>query len=245
MPSGHIFSSPAALDRISAGLRAYLRLPFASGTIPGAVLESILASVRDASVLRTYDFVDVLKESEGLGWQVKCTLEDTPVTWMRAKIPNSSELIEQSMRDKSSVQDLGNTILEFCNQHAFDSLNKYDLNAIGYSRLIVHKNLTATYFEKQLVTLRKRKLFNPSQFKWHWSKQKSVGKKGQLSAFHGIHIPSGKKWLVWHGRGENQLHFTGEKNWWPSQRSLHRVTFSLPSISEQLEMDEFIKLLSR
>lgn len=244
MPPNRIFSSPQALDRISAGLRAYLRLPFASHTVPGAVLESVLATVRDASVLRTYDFVDVVKESEGLGWQVKCTLEDTPVTWKRAKIPNSSELIERSIRDTSSVQSLGNTILDFCNQHAYNSLLKYDLQSIGYSRLVIHKNSTATYFERQLITSRNRKLFNPSQFEWHWSEQKSIGKKEQLSAFHGIHIPSGKKWLVWHGRGENQLHFNGEKNWWPSQRSLHRITFALPSISEKLDLDEFIKLLS-
>lgn len=244
MPKESVFSSPDSIKTMKACLRAYLRLPFASDTIPGAVLEHILASVRNATVLHTYDFVDVLKESSAMGWQVKCTLERTPVTWKRAKIPNSSELIERSLKDSKSCKLLGDTIIDFCNQIGHDSLQKYRLESIGYARLIIHRNRTATYFEKELITKDKCDLFDANQFSWKWSDQKLGRRKEQLNALHGIHVPTGRKWFVWHGKGENQLHFDGERSWWPKSDESNWIKFSLPSANEKLNMREFILLLS-
>ena len=53
-----IFSTPGQLDEMRQMLVNYVRLPFSSDSIPGALTESALAHVRGGEVLRTYDFVD-------------------------------------------------------------------------------------------------------------------------------------------------------------------------------------------
>jgi len=93
-----IFSSQKQLEEIKRILSKYLRLPFSGDSIPGAVMESVLAQVRSGRRLGTYDFVDVVSSAEECGWQVKSTKAGTPVTWKRAKLPNSNELIEKSER---------------------------------------------------------------------------------------------------------------------------------------------------
>ena len=54
-----IFSSPEQLGATREILSKCLLLPFWDASIPGAV-ESTIAHVRGGSVLRTYDFVDVI-----------------------------------------------------------------------------------------------------------------------------------------------------------------------------------------
>ncbi|MDT5060628.1 MAG: hypothetical protein QOH63_1087 [Acidobacteriota bacterium] len=210
-----LFSSPKQLNQLVDILSKYIRLPFSSVNIPGAVLEAAMAHIRRGTVLRTYDFVDVIKRDEHIGWQMKSTLAKTPVTWKRAKIPDSPKLIKESKKSAKGAQELGDAILTFCNAHAAASLGDYDLNEIGFSRLIVHASGQVTYYERLLCSKKNPVLFNPEEFKWKWSEPKKTIKKEQLSAFHGTHIPSGKKWFAWHGLGENQLHFPGEKTWWP------------------------------
>ena len=210
-----VFSSADDLAKIAESLRCYTRLPFHSGSIPGAVMEKVLADVRGGTVLQTYDFVDVINPDSKIGWQVKSTRLATPVTWKRAKIPNAAELIEASIDNQAALQDLGDAIIDFCNQHAQESLERYELNEIGYARLIVASDNTARYFEKILCDESNPQVFQADQFQWNWSSPKVTVRKEQLPALHGIDKVTGEKYFAWHGRGENQLHFSGEKAWWP------------------------------
>lgn len=240
-----IFSTSEQLALLSDILTKYARLPFSSTGIPGAVLEGTLAHVQGAEVLRTYDFVDVIKRQTRCGWQVKSTMAATPVTWKRAKIPDSLELIAASEASLEGTQALGNAIIKFCNDHAIESLRNYDLNEIGYSRLIVFPDGRARYFERLLCTKETPNIFDPSEFEWRWSKPKKVVKKEQLPALHGIHRPTGRKWWAWHGRGENQLHFSGESSWWPTASDPHVTAFSFPLSAERIELEKFIELLAQ
>jgi hypothetical protein len=238
-----IFSTPEELARLASILSQYIRLPFSQETIPGAVLEGALAHIRDATVLQTYDFVDVLKAASSIGWQVKSTKATTPVTWKRAKIPQQEQLIADSRQSAKGLQNLGNAIIEFCNAHARESIGRYNLDEIGYSRLVVFKDGCVLYFERLLCTRRAPDVFNSSDFTWHWSTQKQTQKKEQLSALHGYHRQSGKKWFAWHGLGENQLHFSGEHNWWQPEDDHHAVTFKFPTATERVDLERFISLL--
>ncbi|MFQ5852698.1 MAG: hypothetical protein ACE5JU_19230 [Candidatus Binatia bacterium] len=239
------FSTPQQLEQIRIILSRYVRLPFSGDTIPGAVMEAVLAHVRGAERLNTYDFVDVVNRDEHCGWQVKSTKVGTPVTWKRAKIPNARALIEASRKSSAGLQRLGDAIIEFCNAHVQRSLEDYGLNEIGYCRLIVHEDGRVTYFEKLLCTRHKPLLFTPEDFVWRWSTPKRTVRKEQLQALHGIHNPTNKKWWAWHGLGENQLHFSGESAWWPGAGDHHTVTFSLPTEAEKVPLEGLLKLLSR
>lgn len=203
---GSVYSSQREIQEIVKTIYNYVRLPYAGDCIPGALMEATLARVSGGERLNTYDFVDVIKPSSHVGWQVKSTKAGTPVTWKRAKIPNSLQLIAKSEASPAAVQALGDAIIDFCNKHAQASLLHYNLHEIGYSRLILHPNGTATYFERLLITRQNPVLFAPSDFSWRWSVPKKTKKKEQLPALHGTHRLTGKKWFAWHGRGENQLH---------------------------------------
>lgn len=240
-----MFSSPEQLKQLAEILSKYARLPFSPSSIPGGVLEGALAHVRGGDVLRTYDFVDVIKKSDRRGWQVKSTKFDTPVTWKRAKIPNSLTLIAASKESVDGEQALGDAIINFCNDHALESIRLYELDEIGYSRLILFPDGRFLYFERLLCSKESPAIFNPSDFQWSWSKPKRTVKKEQLPALHGLHRPTGEKWWAWHGLGENQLHFHGERSWWPPPSDPHATTFSFPADDERIEWDKFVEMLAR
>lgn len=240
-----VYSDQAQLAKIRDILSRYIRLPFSVASIPGAIMEGVLAHVRGGEQLNTYDFVDVIDRKGKIGWQVKSTKSETPVTWKRAKIPNAEKLIGDSKKTDKGLQALGDAIIEFCNEHARQSLALYGLSEIGYSRLILFDDGRIVYFEKLLCTKDKPQLFDPAQFSWKWSKQKITKKKEQLQALHGTHRRNGKKWWAWHGLGENQLHFSGEGEWWPSKDGAHSVAFMLPSESEKLTIEAFLALLDK
>lgn len=240
-----IYSSKDELEKIRLTLSRFIKLPFAADSIPGAIMESVLAHVRGGEVLRTYDFVDVINRGDQIGWQVKSTKAATPVTWKRAKIPNAASLIEESRKSKQGLQNLGNAIIEFCNSHAQESLELYNLDQIGFARLIIHKDGRVTYYERVLCTREEPQVFNANDFEWNWSKQKKTKKKEQLSALHGTHTDLGKKWWAWHGLGENQLHFSGENAWWPTEIGSHTMSFELLGAQEKMTMDEFVELLEK
>ena len=239
-----IFSTPEQLDEIRQILVNYAKLPFAQENIPGALMESVLSHVRGAHVLNTYDFVDVISPETGLGWQVKSTKAGTPVTWKRAKIPNAAELIELSKQSESGLQLLGNAIIEFCNDHASESLDKYNLSSIGYSRLIIHKTGNVTYFERLLCSRSNPDIFNPIEFSWEWSTPKTAVRKEQLPALRGTNRATGEKWWAWHGLGENQLHFSNESIWWPNENDPHVFSFHLPPTEEKLSFGQLVDVLS-
>ncbi len=245
MNSLSIFSNREDLRAVVDRLYTYLRLSFAGYSIPGNMAEFVLAEVRGGESLCTYDFVDVISSGRNVGWQVKSTRSTTPVTWKRAKLENQQELMRRS-ETPTGVQDLGDRILEFCNAHAIESLEKYDLEEIGYARLVAHQDRTITYFERRLISRVQPTLFEPRDFTWKWSKSKTrrPGAKEQLSALHGF-SDSGDKWFAWHGRGENQLHFCGESTWWPSSGDRHSLTFRLPEPRERVSLDTLSKLLVR
>ncbi len=240
-----IFSTSIQLEQINNILTKYIRLPFFGNTIPGAIMEAILAYVKGADVLNTYDFVDVIKNEERCGWQVKSTKSTTPVTWKRAKIPNQVQLIEESRRSQDGLQNLGNAIINFCNEHALHSMRTYQLDEIGYCRLVIHSDGNVTYFEKLLCNRDHPNIFNIRDVTWQWSTPKKTEKKERLPALHGIHNETGQKWWAWHGLGENQLHFSGESSWWPDEENCHTTSFTLPSEKEKLSLEDFLYLLSR
>lgn len=219
-------------------------MPFSDETVPGRIMESILANVRDGNVLNTYDFVDVISGS--IGWQVKSTKSSTPVTWKRAKVPDSDKLIQESRKSEAGAQRLGDVILDLCNQHVYDSIEKYSLTTIGYARFIVDvKTTEMTYFERQIASGEDRRVFVPDDYEWIWSEPKRSSKKEQLPALQGIERSTGCKVFAWHGRGENQLHFTGERDWWPKS-SEHSCKWTSPQGhgDRQLSWQDLNKLLS-
>lgn len=238
-----VFSSPTQLQSIKALLTKYARLPFASDVIPGVIVESIVSHVRDASRTGTYDFVDVVKPSARCGWQVKSTKATTPVTWKRAKLPNSVKLIESSRDIKNGTRELGDAIISFCNAAARKSFEIFDINEIGYCRLVIQEDRTAIYFERILCTRSNPNIFDPADFEWRWSVPKQAIRKEQLSALHGIHKATGKKWWAWHGLGENQLHFSGEKSWWPQSDGTNAISFKLPSPEEKISLEKLMEFL--
>ena len=237
-----LFSSPTQLREIRAAISTYLRLPFSDYAIPGRIMESVLRHVRGGEVLNTYDFVDVIHGS--VGWQVKSTKTSTPVTWKRAKIPGAEALIRESEKSKEACQRLGDSILNFCNQHVSESLKLYKLDRIGYSRLIVDSNSKKiTYFEREIASRRDPRVFMPENFLWRWSEPKQTIKKEQLPALHGIERETKHKFFAWHGRGENQLYFSGERFWWPTDDQ-HTCIFEFPEKNELLSWSDIFSLFS-
>lgn len=239
-----VYSSPDQLTKIVEILSKFSRLPFFSGRIPGDVMEAVFASVRNGEVLHTYDFVDVINKKERCGWQIKSTKESTPVTWKRAKIPNASDLIEESQKSVRGLQLLGDAIINFCNFHVQESIELYDLKEIGYSRLIIGNRGSATYFEKLLCDRTRPEIFSPDDFYWKWSEPKVSTKKEQLQSLHGFHRNSHQKWWAWHGLGENQLHFSGENAWWPASDDPHQMKFQLSSLEMKLSLENFVNIIS-
>ena len=211
---------------IARRLASYLRLPFATDTIPGSYAEKVVADHYCGEVLQTYDFVDVVSQEQQIGWQVKCTRAVTTVTWKRVKIVDSAELIRDSDKgNQGAVQKLGDLVLETCNRHAQESMQQYNLNELRYARVIINGG-RVTYFERLLLDSKEDTLFDPSHFVWTWSSMKHSSQKQQLPALHGTY--NGKKWFAWHGRGENQLHFSGEKEWWPTETD-QTCTIAIPT----------------
>lgn len=239
-----VFSSPDQLGMMQRILANYVRLPTVRANIPGQLMEAVLSHVHGATVLNTYDFVDVIDTNVGIGWQVKSTKESTPVTWKRAKIPNAVEMIEESRESEAGLQRLGDSIMDFCNDHARASLYDYELREIGYSRLILRRNGSVTYFERLLCSQAQPDVFDPQRFTWRWSTPKVTVNKEQLPALHGMNRSTGEKWWAWHGLGENQLHFSGETAWWPNQRNPHMFTFQLPPDRDKLSFDQLMDLFS-
>ncbi|MEQ8744122.1 hypothetical protein [Parasphingorhabdus sp.] len=239
-----VFSSDEQLSNIRHILENYVSLPFSTETIPGAIMEAVLAYVRDGQVLKTYDFVDVIQTDLKIGWQVKSTKAATPVTWKRAKIANALELIDASNKSASGLQSLGDSIINFCNTHAHESMELYGLDKIGYSRLILNKNLTVTYIERVLCSKDAPNIFDPANYVWKWSLPKKTIAKEQLPALHGINIQTKKKDWAWHGLGENQLHFSGENQWWPPAEGTQAVSFKFPEPDKRMSLEDLLEMLS-
>ncbi len=234
-------SNTEQLEQIRDIICGYQRLPFSGDIVPGSVLEATLAHARGAERLGTYDFIDVIKRNTRIGWQVKSTLARTPITWKRAKIENQAHLIEASQLGALGLQQLGDAIIEFCNAAVAKDFRTYDIDEIHYARLIIHKNGRAVYFERELVTRRNPVLFKASDFEWRWSVQRMNYSKEQLPALHGFHKETGAKWWAWHGKGENQLHFSGERTWWPDETYVPSIRFNLPQ--EHFSLVELLALL--
>lgn len=247
MPKNDIYSSTKELDRIQKILTALLKLPLTDHTISGDLMERVFAHVRNAEVLRTYDFVDVIDRDKGIGWQVKSTMASTPVTWIRGKISNREAMIAESERNQKGMKALGDAILAYCNDHIWHSgFAKYDLKHIGYIRLIVFPDGTLKYFERYLCSRENPILFATERYNWKWSTQKNAVSKEQLSALHGYFSEPSKasprKHWAWHGRGENQLHFSGEGEWWPKDGDPHSRKFKFPK-EGKLDFDDLVRLL--
>jgi hypothetical protein len=230
--------------KVAEALASYRRLPFASDSVPGAFAEAVLALHYEAIVLRTYDFADVVSADAKVGWQVKSTMAATPVTWKRAKIPNAPVLIEASLTEGGeAVQALGDAVIEFCNAHARESLEHYDLDEIRYARVICHAD-RLVFFERTIVTRGEPILFKPEEFAWKWSEPKKATVKEQLRSLHGMG-PDGKKWFAAHLLGENQLHFSGESAWWPTDDKHPRMAIvPFAALPPRIEWEQFVEWVS-
>lgn len=68
-----LFSTREQLQEIADALCSYMRLPLSPDTIPGGYVERLVGHVHSGTVLGKYDFVDVVNETEKVGWQVKST----------------------------------------------------------------------------------------------------------------------------------------------------------------------------
>ena len=219
-------SSDPTIDAIADQIASYFRLPFATESLPGWFAEAAIAEHHGGRILSTRDFVDVISncdtvDGKEIGWQVKSTKASTTLTWKRAKISGSTELIQES--DKTGdTQTLGNMIIDACNLHAQKSLEKYGLARIKYARVISAPG-QVTYFQRDLIDAENPTLFDASEFEWEWSESQEGSDSERLRALHGYRKSRNRdereKWFKWHGRGENQLHFVGEKCWWPGYDS--------------------------
>lgn len=241
------FSSEQRLRQIAETIVGYSRTPFVTDSIPGDLMEHILADTVDGISLKTYDFIDVYDNKSNIGWQVKSTKDTTPVTWKRAKIARANEMIEAAYENDEGLQELGNAIINYCNSHVEESFEKYRIDALYYSRLILFdkKNYKEVmYFEKFLCSKDNPVIFNPDDFAWEWSQPKKTIKKEQLPALHGKNIHSNVKWFAWHGLGENQLHFTGEKNWWPTDEN-NCIKFKLVDSVEKINVRKYLDFLRK
>lgn len=248
-----VFSSKEELIKIANYLQAYMTIPyFQDDSIPGKIMEKIVELVHKAEQLPTYDYVDVVKRNS-YGWSIKSTKDSTPLTWKRAKIANRNNLIQESLLSEKGLKHLGDKIIDFCNEHARESLTKFNLTEIGYARLIVFEDNSAIYFERMLCNQNNPNIFNKDDYVWSWSIQKEGTKKEQLSALHAKNIHTNKKAFAWHGQGENQLHFSGEKDWWPKveipksieefnfSSDYHAIAFRLPS--DKVDWDKLVNFL--
>lgn len=159
-----IYSSRSELSEIQRVLYGYLKLPIAEDCVPGKLMEAVIAHVRQGRSLSTYDYVDVIQEKSRVGWSVKSTKSSTPLTWKRAKIANKSSLIAESLRSDEGLEVLGLAILDFCNKHAIESMERYGLDAIGYARLILFPDGTVRYFERALCDRANPNIFDPALF---------------------------------------------------------------------------------
>lgn len=197
---------------------SYLCMPFADVEIPGTVMERVIELSNPGSkILKTYDFVDVCSRGDK-GWQVKATKIITPITWKRAKIPNKNQLIKDSQASKEGCQLLGDAIVDFCNASAHTSFKEYSLKEIYYSRLIVDSKAKEwRYFERLIATKESPDIFDKTDLTWAWNEKRSNTKKELLPAFVGRSKSMDIKYFAWHGMGENQLHFTGENCWHPTE----------------------------
>lgn len=88
-------------------------------------------------------------------------------------------------------------------------------------------------------------LFNSEHYTWEWSQPKQTKGKEQLSAFTAKHKETGVKHFAWHGLGENQLHFSGEKTWWLPQEDAHRIDFYVPDEASKVDFETIAEWLSQ
>lgn len=238
-----LFSSSAELEKIRDIVFAFARLPFAKSGIPGAVLETVLAEVRKGKIITKRHFVDVVAEGGDIGWQVKSTSGNSPLTWNRARIADQEDLIAESRAGTAGCQALGNAIIAFCNDHAVKSLAEYNLDEIGLARLHVDDNGDALYFERLLCSRRSPAVFNPADFSWKWA-EKEPGNKRHSGGFHGFNKSTGSKWFSWFGRGAYQLHFPGEAQWRTETSHGHAIRFRIPGAADRLSVDAFLALMA-
>jgi len=229
-------------QNIEKYFKSFLLLPWTNDSIPGNIVEEIISLTYQARVLKTYDYVDVIDQKNlQRGWQVKSTQEKTPITWKRAKIPNKDVLINDSITSAEGLQILGDTIISFCNDHVAKSIKLYTLKDIYYSRCILFEDRSIKYFERPLATSIDPRIFLPEDFFWKWSQPKKTKSKEQLPALHGFRKSDGKKMWAWHGHGENQLHFSGESEWWTDGKNSLELEFSPP---DRISYGEFFKMIS-
>lgn len=129
----------------------------------------------------------------------------------------------------------------FCNRHIQDSMERYGLMEIGYCRLIARGD-ELVYFERPLCSLEEPLLFKPRDFFWRWSTPKRTVAKQQLPALHGFLRGTNRRWWAWHGLGENQLHFTGEREWWPAEEN-NGFIMKIPREEDRISFRELLRLL--
>jgi len=214
------FSTPTQLENIVTGVKRYYTSPYALEFISGKVFEIIVADAHNTKPTNTQDFADVICGDYAV--QCKAGRDNKDMIWKRISLPD--ELVRESLHSDSISNDLGKLLLDRVNARASDSLAKYNVTKLAYSRLITHKNKLFTYFEKSL----NNPIFDRDMFQWKWS---TPQKRKDKPALHGFW----RSVLVfsWQGLSGEQFRFNAEHLWWPKEDQ--RITFSIPH--EWCELD--------
>jgi len=221
-----ILSTPEQLKEIEECIKCYLTTPFSSMAKLGNELEDIIAYVRGGVVNSAFSFADVIIDR--VGWQIK-TSSSYVIIWKRISFPNQTDLIEKS---KINPQELGNMLLNNCNEHVEKCAIKYNLDLFVYSRLITSKNGMFSYFERPVDKI----LFSPEMFYWKW------GERNDYPTFAGYHVVTGEKWFSWSGMKDNQFRFMGEHNWHLTDNHPNKHTFHV-DMKNKMSFGEYKTLL--
>ena len=73
--------------------------------------------------------------------------------------------------------------------------------------------------------------------------------KNQKELFNNKYIdsktkkPTSKLVWSWYGHGENQLHFTAEKEWWLPAGHINRIDFDMPADIQKFTLEQILEML--
>lgn len=219
--------------KIVGFLTTYTRIPFIEeNAIPGNIMENAVSIARNGTQLPCYGFIDVINDN--IGWQVKSSRKKSPLTWGQVKAPSNL------LQSKDAIA-LGNHLINSINESSIAAMEKFNLETIGYARLIVYPNNHAVYFEKELSNRTNPIIFNPKTYLWSWSNCTRKSNKETKPSLVGINTITGMREFSWHCLSGSQLHFDAEYQWWPKIKipkseddvifssKHHAISFMLPS----------------
>ena len=239
-----IYSSKEELEKIANAIIKYFNAPFSRENVPGPVLEEIIEECKGWPALGGIDFVDNLSPNGNCGVQCKSgstrrwSLEKNKWLfrqrpWGRITIPLSKRiLIDESYINPILLQELGDSVIDTFNDKIKFSIEKYNLDEIGYIGLVFNPNSTFQYYERSICLRNNPILFDKKDFRWEWSIPK---KETDSPVLKGINIKTNQVWVRWKAHGDTQLDFMGAE-FWVTDDSL-RLTFTAKNDGKDYYLD--------